>query len=84
MTQQHNIFGGADDIHKIKKLSNGYADHPGTGPEGETCGTCAHRVRVRKAKTYQKCDLVNWTNGKATDIKVATPACSKWGCEVDA
>lgn len=56
----------------------GYAWQPGTGPEGETCGSCKHHVRRHFAKVYHKCDLVSWTNGRATDILTKSPACKKW------
>jgi len=57
-----------------------HAAKPGTGPEGETCGSCKHLSRNRMAKTYLKCSLcrANWTGGSATDVKARDPACSKW------
>jgi len=57
-----------------------FAAEPGTGPAGETCGTCLHLYRRRMSKTYLKCALVNreWTGGSATDVKASTPACLKW------
>ena len=55
----------------------GYASPPGTGPKGETCGTCQHIVRGRR---YAKCALrrATWTHGYATDILVNADACEKW------
>lgn len=47
----------------------GYADHPGTGPKGETCGSCAHHC----VKSM----------GKGSDILVRAAACSKWEGESD-
>lgn len=63
----------------------GHAWTPGTGPAGETCGTCKHLVRRRLAKTYLKCGKVEakWTGGAATDIKAKDPACKFWEREVD-
>jgi hypothetical protein len=61
--------------------ANGYAAMPGTGPVGETCGTCAHCVtRDRTKKTYWKCLLrvATWTCGRATDIVRRSPACHRW------
>lgn len=57
-----------------------YAALPGTGPEGETCGSCRHLYRREMAKTYLKCSLMQgkWTGGGGTDIKARAPACSKW------
>ena len=58
----------------------GYADTPGTGPDGETCGSCKHHSGVRYAKFYHKCRLMeaSWTGGPKTDIRVRSPECSKW------
>jgi hypothetical protein len=55
----------------------GYADHPGTGPDGETCGSCLHCARGRK---WRKCELTRacWTGGPRTDILARAAACSKW------
>lgn len=61
---------------RIKK-SGLYAAWPGTGPSGETCGSCQHIMRTAR---YRKCDLVRrlWTGGPGTDIKARSAACSKW------
>jgi len=61
-------------------LTGLYADTPGTGPKGETCGTCKHLYRRALAKTYLKCALTQhgWTGGGKTDVKARAPACSKW------
>ncbi len=59
----------------------GYAKQPGSGPKGETCGTCEHYTRVhRGAGVYRKCGLMepSWTRGGGTDIKMKSPACSRW------
>jgi hypothetical protein len=59
----------------------GYAAKPGTGPNNETCKTCQHSVPLRPgAKTFYKCLLIKagWTNSIKTDIKLKSPACSKW------
>jgi hypothetical protein len=59
----------------------GYAWSPGTGPEGETCGSCEHIERVSGARcTYPKCGLMRakWTHGFGSDILVNSPACKKW------
>lgn len=62
----------------LKKGS--YADIPGSGPTGETCGSCKHIRRKEMAKVYLKCGLTeaHWTGGGGTDIKARAPACSKW------
>lgn len=58
----------------------GHAWAPGTGPVGETCGSCKHMVRRHKARTYIKCGLVKerWTQGSGTDIRARDAACLKW------
>ena len=57
----------------------GHADRPGTGPAGETCGSCRHRYRNElQSKAVYKCSLVEWTNGRATDILLRHRACSRW------
>lgn len=59
----------------------GHAWKPGSGPMGETCGSCAHRVRlVGHRKTYQKCGLMraHWTHGPGSDIRCCDPACREW------
>lgn len=58
----------------------GYAALPGTGPAGETCGSCEHLVRRRMASTYLKCGLMqaHWTRSSATDIRAGSSACGQW------
>lgn len=64
----------------------GYAAGPGTGPAGETCGSCEHVVRARSysnSKRWLKCGLMQpaWTSGRGSDVLARMPACSKW-CKV--
>lgn len=58
----------------------GYAALPGSGPAMETCGSCGNLARVRSAKTYLKCGLMEarWTRGSASDVRAGSPACSRW------
>ncbi|MFM2042094.1 MAG: hypothetical protein RLY86_670 [Pseudomonadota bacterium] len=58
----------------------GHAWTPGSGPVGETCGTCGHRVRVELSKTYQKCGLMHrhWTRARGTDVRCRDAACREW------
>ena|ERR1700735_5514120 len=58
----------------------GHAAAPGSGPSGETCGSCLHLYRNQMASTYLKCYLsrARWTGGAATDVKARDPACEKW------
>lgn len=50
------------------------------GPEGETCGGCAHRRVMQWSRSYSKCvlDRAKWTKGPGSDIKVRWPACERW------
>ena len=65
---------------KIKYPAKGYAGTPGSGPSGETCGSCKHIYRKNMGKVYVKCDLMRqyWTRGYGTDIRVRALACEKW------
>lgn len=55
------------------------ADRPGTGPAHATCKTCANRVRVEdSARAFWKCNLVVWSRGPATDLRLKDPACQFW------
>lgn len=57
----------------------GYAGMPGTGPEGETCGSCAYCHFVQpNIKRFYKYRLTPLTRGPASDIKKRSPACSRW------
>lgn len=60
--------------------AKGYAALPGSGPAGETCGSCGHVVRRQMARTYLKCGLMRrgWTGGTASDVRKGAPACSRW------
>lgn len=61
--------------------ARGYAFTPGTGPEGETCGSCRHIARTSgDARIYIKCGLMRakWTKGPGSDIRAQSPACKEW------
>lgn len=45
---------------------------------GETCGSCAHHFSHSRRNTYHKCDLVAFTHGPGSDIRLSWPACIKW------
>lgn len=57
----------------------GYAHHPGTGPRGETCGSCWFAEKHRR---WHKCGHLNarhkQTGGRGSDILVSAPACMYW------
>lgn len=58
----------------------GHAAPIGTGPTGETCGSCRHLYRNRMAKTYLKCKLRQrfWTGGRGSDVRARDAACRHW------
>ena len=62
------------------RSKKGHVAPPGTGPEGETCGSCQHLYRKSMAKTYLKCGLnsAEWTGGGGTDVRARDPACREW------
>lgn len=63
-------------------IKGGYAKQPGSGPVGETCGSCEHYTHayVRSGRHFRKCGLMeaHWTHGPGSDIKMKSPACSMW------
>lgn len=66
-------------------VKKGHYLRPGSGPEGQTCGTCRHYVSVSyHCKTYPKCRRTEaiWTHGSGSDIRKKDPACAGW--ETDA
>jgi hypothetical protein len=58
---------------------------PGSGPPGQTCGTCAKLCERRFSKTYFKCHVLMkfWTAGPGTDIRKKDPACLCWEPRID-
>lgn len=62
------------------RMERGQHPHHGDplGPAGETCGSCAHMVHVRFARTYLKCGLGPDSRGPATDTRARWLACAKW------
>jgi hypothetical protein len=79
-----NIFGEPITLTPLRGKHyvqpRGYAGRPGSGPKGESCGTCAHAARFKQSKCWIKCELnrAKWTGGRATDILAGTAACGKW------
>jgi len=81
MTAYKNCYGEEIDLlgeQARRSVPKGYRGIPGTGPEGETCGSCGNRVTNQHQRKYYKCGLTKWTNGAATDIRLKSPACSFW------
>ena len=60
---------------------NAYPALPGTGPAGMKCRDCEHSIyKPGVAGSYPKCNLMRarWTGGRGTDIRMRSPACSKF------
>lgn len=82
----HDRLGAMTDAERRRmrrraySVPRGHAMPPGTGPEGETCGSCRHLVRNRMAKTYLKCgrNEAAWTGGPKSDVRARDAACGKW------
>lgn len=61
----------------------GYADDPGTGPTGESCGSCTFIRRESNGsgnKRWAKCGhpLGYRSSCTASDIRAKAPACRHW------
>jgi hypothetical protein len=67
-------------LNRKSTVPRGHAALPGTGPQGETCGSCNNLARIRYAKTYLKCGLMkaHWTGGPKTDVRARDAACKRW------
>lgn len=72
-----DLFGGPDQVQTYRV--GAYAATPGTGPKDKTRKDCSHRYRMSGgSRYYNKCDLVKATHGSGTDIKVSSPACTRF------
>lgn len=74
------VLIGKPSLKGVKRVT-GYAAPPGTGPAGETCGTCRHIRRERNYsgnKRWAKCAIGYQSSCDASDIKVRAPACKLW------
>ncbi len=87
----NDLFGeipqqAIDDAKRKTTRPNGYAAAPGSGPEGMTCRQCDHYIikYTQAGYTRPKCgkNRGRWTNGRASDIKVSSPACSQFEPEI--
>lgn len=81
--QQRGIFGGYEPPHgkKFAGPAAGYAAPPGSGPIGETCGTCANcRIRRVHERNVYKCALreKDWTHDRSSDVLIRSPACLRF------
>lgn len=76
----NDIFGNPLPPDRKGTRPKGFAAPPGTGPAGETCGTCFHICHTGNAGKFKKCSLQRhrWTNGTGSDIRSKSPACSRW------
>lgn len=84
---QASLFGGIEPARhysaprQISPKPAGYAAPPGTGPAGETCGSCVNcRVRTGAVRRFYKCALMvsAWTHVRDSDVLLKSPACRRW------
>lgn len=84
---QASLFGGVepaksyDPPRQLSPKAAGYAAPPGTGPQGESCGTCMHcRVRTFHDRHFYKCELMvaAWNKDRSSDVVLKSPACRRW------
>lgn len=80
-----DLFGAPVQADPAKKRKDtkpgGYARTPGSGPAGQTCGSCRFCIGTGAGRhTYYKCEIIKfrWTRGPGTDILKKSPACSMW------
>jgi hypothetical protein len=66
--------------HRADPAPAGHAAPPGTGPVGETCGSCGYAHRAEGGRGYLKCGLMgeHWTTKRITDVRARDSACSRW------
>jgi hypothetical protein len=71
---------------KVKHpLDRAHPYPPGSGPRGQSCGTCAKLCSRKFQRTYYKCHVLMrfWTAGRGTDIRKKDPACMSWEPRID-
>ncbi len=76
-----NLFGETQTDPVLLKLDRRRPDIRGTGPEGETCGTCKYLIRIEyHNRAYRKCEKMkgHWTHGPGTDVRAKDEACRWW------
>jgi hypothetical protein len=81
-----NLFGWeVPDVPQSKRADRAHPARPGSGPKGETCGTCRHLARIQP-KVYRKCALMRhlWTSSYGTDVRCKDWACERWEGKADA
>jgi hypothetical protein len=56
---------------------------PGSGPAGQSCGTCIKCVKRQFANNHYKCRVMMrfWADG--TDVRLKDPACKSWEPRID-
>lgn len=67
---------------RVPTPRRGHAGPPGSGPAGETCGSCGslHRREMYSGRGFYKCELrrADWTGGRGSDVSVRDAACLRW------
>lgn len=68
-------------MQQVRKRDNAHPYGPGSGPAGQTCGTCQKcSVVDYHNKRYYKCHVLMkfWTHSYGTDIRKKDLACKSW------
>ncbi len=78
--EAHPGFTARAEARKAPRPDRAHPYPPGSGPRGQSCGTCAKLMERRFSKTYFKCHVLmkTWTGGAGTDIRKKDPACLAW------
>jgi len=77
--QQQTLFDAGEPKPREKRTCT--PARVGSGPEGQTCGTCRHASAIdHNARRYYKCGKCRcyWTHGAGSDIKLKWAACREW------
>lgn len=58
---------------------------PGSGPRGQSCGTCAKLCTREYRRKFFKCRVLmkHWTRTRATDVQLRDAACLAWEPDID-
>lgn len=81
--EEHPEFRNAEPVKHPRDRAHPYP--PGSGPPGQSCGTCAKLCERVFRKTYFKCHVLKrfWSAGPATDVRKKDPACMAWEPRID-
>ena len=73
-----DLFGNTPEKleDRYKGRHGAHPARPGTGPEGRICKDCRYCKKLEyHTRTYYKCEMVVWTHGLGTDLRLKDEAC---------